>query len=118
MLPKFLIRPENLKVGVGQRAHFECKVAAEPGYKIIWQKQVGAQSKLLFKGQSRRIIIGNDGSLTIENVQKEDEAAYVCTVVSRDKATTATARLTVSGRSWWPFFLYAIIILIMVQSTN
>ena len=97
MLPKFLTRPGNLKVGVGQDARFECRVSAEIGYKIIWQKQVGAQSWLLFKGQRQRVLIGDDGSLTIENVQKEDEASYVCTVISGGKAVSATARLVVAG---------------------
>lgn len=99
MLPKFLTRPGNLKVGVGQNARFECKVAAEPGYKIIWQKTVGAQSRLLFKDQQQRVIIGDDGSLTIENVQKEDEATYVCTVISSSKAASAAARLLVAGQA-------------------
>jgi len=96
MLPKFLIRPGNLKIGVGENARFECKVSAEPGYKIMWQKTVGAQSRLLFKNQLPRIVIGDDDSLTIENVQKEDEATYVCTVISSGKLISATARLLVA----------------------
>ena len=97
MLPKFLTRPGSLKVGVGQNARFECKVAAALGYEIKWQKIVGAQSTMLFKGQEQRVIIGDDGSLTIENVQKEDEATYVCTVISSGKAASASARLLVAG---------------------
>ena len=86
-----------MKVGVGQDARFEFKVSAEPGYRIMWQKTVGAQSRLLFKNQLPRIEIGDDDSLTIKNVQKEDEATYVCTVISDGKLASATARLSVSG---------------------
>ncbi|XP_065055989.1 roundabout homolog 3-like isoform X2 [Rhopilema esculentum] len=97
MLPKFLTRPGNLKVGVGQNARFDCKVEAEPGFKIIWQKTVGAHSVLLIRDQlpSRRITVGYDDSLSIKNVQKKDEASYVCTVISELKTASATARLTV-----------------------
>lgn len=104
VFPKFLIRPESLKVGVGQKAHFECKVAAHPGYKRIWQKTVGAQTSLMYSDPLLRTLIAADGSLTIENVQKEDEARYVCTVISGEKAVSATARLTVSGCSSSIFF--------------
>ena len=99
VLPKFLTRPGNLKVGLGQTAKFECIVQAEPGFKIIWQKTVGAHSVLLIKDQlpTRRIIVGSDGSLTIRNVQKSDQASYVCTVISGSKPASATARLTVVG---------------------
>ena len=109
MLPKFLTRPGNLKVGVGQNARFDCKVEAEPGFKIIWQKTVGAHSVLLIRDQlpSRRITVGYDDSLSIKNVQKKDEASYVCTVISELKTASATARLTVVGTLVvWPLMLF------------
>ena len=98
VLPKFLTRPANVKVGVGEIAKFECKVKAEAGFKILWQKMVGAQSILLFKDQLPRFILGDDGSLTIQNVQKEDEATYVCAVISSSKVESASARLSVAGK--------------------
>ncbi len=96
VLPRFLTRPANLKVGIGQDARFECKVQAEPGYKIIWQRINRAQSAVFVKGQTeKRITIFDDGRLQIKNVQKNDEASYVCTVISGDKTESASARLSV-----------------------
>eukprot|EP00794_Sanderia_malayensis_P010863 gene10863-12018_t len=97
MLPKFIERPGNLKVGIGQTARFECKVQAEPGYQIMWQRVNGPQVSLLARGQTEsRVTIYKDGTLVIRNVQKNDEAAYVCTVISsNEKTESALARLTV-----------------------
>ena len=96
--PRFLTRPTQLRIGVGQTATLECQVQAEPGYRLFWQKMIGAHvEQLIFPKQpiDGRLLVSEDGMLTISNVQKKDQAIYVCTVISGPETISASARLTV-----------------------
>ena len=101
MRPRFLTRPTQLRIGVGQTATLECQVQAELGYRLFWQKMTGAHvEQLIFPRQpiDGRLLASDDGTLTISNVQKKDQATYVCTVISGPETISASARLTVVGK--------------------
>lgn len=92
--PSFLITPRDKVVGLGRRAVFRCEVVGNPAPAVFWNKE-GSQT-LLFPNQDHgRLSVSDDGTLTIESVEREDGGEYVCKGLSIAGSAYAKAKLDI-----------------------
>ncbi|XP_075218308.1 neogenin protein frazzled isoform X2 [Lycorma delicatula] len=76
-LPLFEKQPTDIRVFLGQRAHFSCLVDVKPNdkYSVTWLKD---QQPLVL--DETRMLILPSGSLEIDDVQSSDKGIYRCNV--------------------------------------
>uniref|UniRef100_A0A4W4G2Y7 Neural cell adhesion molecule L1 n=1 Tax=Electrophorus electricus TaxID=8005 RepID=A0A4W4G2Y7_ELEEL len=93
--PTRIVRaPEHLSVNRGNTAHFDCKIKHDPTLPIIvtWLKN----DKPLHFGWIK--FKKDENSLSIPNVNSDDEGTYMCMVKTELDQDFASARLTVLDR--------------------
>uniref|UniRef100_A0A4W4G4Y2 Neurofascin homolog (chicken) a n=1 Tax=Electrophorus electricus TaxID=8005 RepID=A0A4W4G4Y2_ELEEL len=93
--PTRIVRaPEHLSVNRGNTAHFDCKIKHDPTLPIIvtWLKN---DKPLHFGWMSK--FKKDENSLSIPNVNSDDEGTYMCMVKTELDQDFASARLTVLG---------------------
>ncbi|XP_035376415.1 neurofascin homolog (chicken) a isoform X15 [Electrophorus electricus] len=94
--PTRIVRaPEHLSVNRGNTAHFDCKIKHDPTLPIIvtWLKN---DKPLHFGWMSK--FKKDENSLSIPNVNSDDEGTYMCMVKTELDQDFASARLTVLDR--------------------
>lgn len=90
--PSFIATPRDKVVGAGRRVVIRCEVVGNPPPTVFWSK---APSQTFFaNGNNGRFRI-LEGSLVIENVQREDAGEYTCQGVNTAGSAAAKARLEV-----------------------
>ncbi|XP_035376412.1 neurofascin homolog (chicken) a isoform X12 [Electrophorus electricus] len=98
--PTRIVRaPEHLSVNRGNTAHFDCKIKHDPTLPIIvtWLKN---DKPLHFGWMSK--FKKDENSLSIPNVNSDDEGTYMCMVKTELDQDFASARLTVLESSSKP----------------
>jgi Immunoglobulin I-set domain len=94
--PSFIVTPRDTVVGVGRRATFRCEVTGSPVPAVFWNK--ATSHTLMFPNQDNgRMSVSENGTLTIESVQWEDDGEYICKGLSIAGSAVAKARLDVTG---------------------
>ncbi|XP_045530819.1 uncharacterized protein LOC123718416 isoform X1 [Pieris brassicae] len=98
--PEFIdILPGLLKVLVGETANLSCSFKGKPTPVIAWMKN-GSEIEESDKVRSRQN--GNVCSLTIKNVEIEDEGRYSCEATNAHGRASTYARMTViTDRQIW-----------------
>ena len=90
-LPRFSEKPPvKYRFGIGTTMKLDCSAVGDPEPVINWRKE----GERLPPG--RTVVIG--GSLTINNLKKEDSGAYVCIATSAVVSNMAVAQVQVFGK--------------------
>lgn len=92
--PSFLATPRDKVAGIGRKAIFRCEVTGNPIPAVFWNKE-GSQNLIFPNQDNGRLSVSDDGTLTIESVEKEDAGEYVCKGLSIAGSAFAKARLEV-----------------------
>uniref|UniRef100_A0A8C4KAN7 Contactin-2 n=1 Tax=Dromaius novaehollandiae TaxID=8790 RepID=A0A8C4KAN7_DRONO len=90
--PDFSKNPmkKMIQVQIGSTVNFECKPKASPKAKCLWKKG-GEQLQ-----GNERIMLLNDGRLTIANVTKVDAGSYTCLAANQFGTASGTTILIVT----------------------
>ena len=95
--------PVDARVGVNGTATFECGVTGNPAPTAFWSHE--GTNLLVGPGQSYeegRISVNSLNTLTIKNVNHDDEGHYVCMAVGIAGSSLARTHLEVRGVSDMP----------------
>lgn len=92
--PSFTVTPRDKVVGVGKRVSIRCEVTGNPTPAVFWNK-ASSQTFMFPNKDHGRFRVTADGSLTIDNVQKEDAGEYTCQGLSMAGSAYAKARVEV-----------------------
>ncbi|XP_030384550.1 roundabout homolog 2 isoform X2 [Scaptodrosophila lebanonensis] len=94
--PNFTRKPQNKKVGLNGAAQFPCVATGNPTPSVFWAKE--GVSTLMFPNTSHgRLQVTPEGTLQINEVQKDDEGFYVCSTFSIVDSSTIRVYLQVSA---------------------
>lgn len=86
--------PKSVQVTAGNIAKMECLLTGNPQPVYFWSKE-GTQV-LMFPGNTYgKFAVSNDGTLSISNVEKEDQSFYICSAVSTVGSAITRAFLSV-----------------------
>ncbi|XP_035232056.1 Down syndrome cell adhesion molecule-like [Stegodyphus dumicola] len=75
--PKWIKKPNDHSAFLGLKFEAECKVSGQPSPIITWYKE-GKAGRFENSKANQRWNISNDGTLTISNVNEDDEGKYIC----------------------------------------
>ncbi|KAG8230741.1 hypothetical protein J437_LFUL011076 [Ladona fulva] len=94
--PVFLTRPMDQSVVPNAQATFDCRASGNPPPSVFWTKE-GSQV-LMFPGNAYgRLRVEREGTLIIQNVDRDDAGFYVCSALSVAGSVMAKAFLEVGG---------------------
>ncbi|XP_055837624.1 roundabout homolog 2 isoform X2 [Episyrphus balteatus] len=94
--PKFVLKPQDKKIGLNGVARFQCVADGNPPPSVFWTKE--GSSMLMFPNNSYgHLHVSNEGTLQINGVQKDDAGYYVCSAFSVVDSTTIRAFLQVTS---------------------
>ncbi|XP_046384505.1 roundabout homolog 2-like isoform X2 [Ischnura elegans] len=94
--PVFLTRPMDQSIVPNSQATFECRASGNPPPSVFWTKE-GSQV-LMFPGNAYgRLRVEREGTLIIQNVERDDAGFYVCSALSVAGSVMAKAFLEVGG---------------------
>ena len=91
MSPNITVIPQDIKVFAGTTVTFPCTVLAKPAHTLQWN-----HNEILITNNTK-YIIGNDGSLTVNNVELSDIGRYSCNVTNKYGSNSVTALLDIQG---------------------
>lgn len=92
--PSFVSKPKSIQVTSNNVAKFECLATGNPQPIYFWSKE--GTHMLMFAGHTYgKLNVSTDGTLSIYNVQKEDQGFYVCSAVSSVGSAITRAYLSV-----------------------
>ena len=94
--PKFLIRPKDTMVRLGETAKFKTKVSGTPPIDVFWFR-FGSDDEIV---NNEKYQVSHDEDfhyLKVYSTEKTDEGAYLC-VIANDKAQNVDMiKLTIKG---------------------
>ncbi|ESO02131.1 hypothetical protein HELRODRAFT_65728, partial [Helobdella robusta] len=98
--PTILTECMSRVTGVGRKVTFHCEFTANPQPNYYWI--INDSHPILFPGTAHENVrVGNDGTLVIDPVRKEDAGHYSCRVTNEIGQSFMTAELVVKG---WNFY--------------
>ena len=107
MSKSFAVTPQNLTVGEGETALFECGIKrSRPEAKITWSKE-GKNTDLTL---NFRFVVFPSGTLEILSVISSDAGSYICKATNEEmrKSITAKATLTITPGNYGMFALQSV----------
>lgn len=94
-LPEFVKKPQDVKTGINGAVKLECSASGNPQPSVFWTKE-GSQELMFPDNIYGRLHVTAEGTLEIQNVQKNDAGFYVCSAFSVAGSGTTRAFLQVS----------------------
>ena len=91
MSPNITVTPQDTKALAGTTVTFPCTVLAKPAHTLQW-----SHNEILITNNTK-YSIGNDGSLTVNNVDLSDIGRYSCNVTNKYGSNSVTALLDIQG---------------------
>ncbi|KAF8793077.1 Hemicentin-1 like protein [Argiope bruennichi] len=78
--PSWITAPSDTDASSGDSLLLNCKGIGKPEPAVTWSKLHGENSGSTLASVSNRITVFTNGSLYVENIEKEDEGMYKCNV--------------------------------------
>ena len=90
---KFVVKPRNKTVVVGESVWFHCTAVGSPKPRITWLKYKQGSRPL----DSEKYKTHKNGSLNIRHVQMADAGRYFCIAATKTDLKQSTVTLRVNG---------------------
>lgn len=97
--PTFAVEPKDETVEEGGSVSFTCRAQGNPTPTLFWSKE--GEQNLWFPGTASvdgRKKVSTEGDLTIDGVQANDQAYYVCSALNAAGSNVARTYLKVKSR--------------------
>lgn len=105
--PSFIVRPQDVRTVLNSVVHLPCAIKGNPPPTVFWAKE--GLSILMFANNSYgQLLVTNEGTLTINKVQENDNGHYICAGFNVVDSTMERVLLQVSKFTLFLLFLYLV----------